>query len=242
MNFTRRRAVSPIIASLLLIAIAVAAGIIVYVYVNSLAGNLTGGGGNQETQQLQLQAYAFNVVKAGTTVGTGQVIDIDLQNVGSSSISISAIYVDGIALSEWGTSAGGAGTYGQYFAVSNSATSGCYALVPTSATFTIVNTVSSVDTGAATACAAAPAGTCGTSPVVFCVKASASGLTETGGATGTALAAQGTAQLVISAAGQACSPLTFPSCPATAGTSHTIKIVSATGGTAVFTVVAGRTG
>lgn len=41
MNFQRRRGVSVIIATLLLIAIAVAAGIIVYVFVNGLAGNLT---------------------------------------------------------------------------------------------------------------------------------------------------------------------------------------------------------
>ncbi len=45
MQITARKAVSPIIATLLLIAIAVAAGIIVYVYVNSLCGNVTGGGG-----------------------------------------------------------------------------------------------------------------------------------------------------------------------------------------------------
>jgi len=240
MKFTQRRAVSPIIATLLLIAIAVAAGIIVYVYVNSLAGNLTGGGGNQETQQLQLQAYAFNIVKAGTTTGTGQVMSIDLQNVGSSALSISAIYVDGTALGEWGTVAG-AGTYSTLWAVSNSATSGCFALVPTSTTFTVV-TAGAVGTGASTACTATALGTCGTSPVVFCLSPSSGSLTDTGGVTGTALAAQGTTELIISAAGQSCASFPFPSCPAIAGTSHTIKIVSATGGTAVFTVVAGRTG
>ena len=52
MKFSRR-AVSPIIATLLLIAIAVAAGVLVYVYVNSLSGNLTSSNGNQVTHQSQ---------------------------------------------------------------------------------------------------------------------------------------------------------------------------------------------
>ncbi len=113
MKFSRRRAVSPIIASLLLIAIAVAAGIIVYVYVNSLAGNLTSSGGNQVSQQIQLQAYSFNT--AGS--GTGQFIDLNIENVGSSAVSISQVYVDGTALTEWGT--GTTGTYGKYFDIPN---------------------------------------------------------------------------------------------------------------------------
>ncbi len=239
MKFTQRRAVSPIIASLLLIAIAVAAGIIVYVYVNSLAGNLTGGGGSQESQQLQLQAYSFNI--AG---GSGQVMDIDLQNVGSSSISISAIYVDGTPLSEWGTAAG-AGTYGNSLLVSAAAGySGCYALVPVGVTLSVDTSSSdSVDTGiqATPACAGIDSPTIHCSVAEYCVKTVGT-MTETGGVTGAALAAQGKTQLIIGAAGHTCSPLTFPSCPAISGTSHTIKIVSATGGTAVFTVVAGRTG
>ncbi len=59
MHVTVRKAVSPIIATLLLIAIAVAAGIIVYVYVNSLAGGLTSGGGQQVSEQLSLDAYNY---------------------------------------------------------------------------------------------------------------------------------------------------------------------------------------
>ena len=244
MKFSRQRAVSPIIASLLLIAIAVAAGIIVYVYVNSLAGGLTSGGGNQETQQLQLQAYAFNIVNG--TKGTGQVMDIFLKNTGSSALSISAVYVDGTAVNEWG-SATTAGIYGgsgtPYLAVSSSATSGCFALLPTTATFTLVTTSGTgVPTaGSTTACSGTTvvAG-CTTANVAFCVKATSS--TETGGVTGTSLGAQQADQLIISAAGTSCASTTFPSCPATTGTSHTIKIVTATGGTAVFSVTAGRTG
>ena len=67
-----RKGVSVIIATLLLIAISVAAGIIVYDFVNGLAGGLTSSNGSQVTQQLQLQAYAFYPVSASgfTAAGT----------------------------------------------------------------------------------------------------------------------------------------------------------------------------
>ena len=66
MKVTARRAVDPIIATLLLIAIAVAAGIIVYVYVNSLAGGLTQSGGQQVSKQLSMDSYAFAASGANT--------------------------------------------------------------------------------------------------------------------------------------------------------------------------------
>ncbi|MDA4115537.1 MAG: hypothetical protein OK442_03145 [Thaumarchaeota archaeon] len=84
---TARKAVSPIIATLLLIAIAVAAGIIVYVFVNSLSGNLTQQGGQQVADQISMDAYTY------PSAGTAPVMV--LRNVGSSSITISAIYFDG---------------------------------------------------------------------------------------------------------------------------------------------------
>src|SRR3989441_254699 len=147
MQFTPRPAVSPIIATLLLIAIAVAAGIIVYVYVNSLAGGLTSGGGQQVAAQVQLEAYSFNAV--GT--GSGQVIDIFLKNVGGASVTISAIYVDGTAMVEWTPSAG---TYNQYLMVPSSGQS-CFAAVPSAATYTFVTAVSS-GTGTASTCTGGP--------------------------------------------------------------------------------------
>lgn len=99
MNFTRRKAVSPIIASLLLIAIAVAAGIIVYIYVNGLAGGLTQGGGQQTTERLQLQAYNFNVSPgpANGCACSGDILQISMIDSGSSSTTISAVYFDGAA-------------------------------------------------------------------------------------------------------------------------------------------------
>ena len=88
MKMAGRRAVSPIIATLLLIAIAVAAGIIVYVYVNSLAGGLTTGGGQQVSDQVALDAYNYG------TIATGDVMAV--RDVGSGSITISAVFFDGV--------------------------------------------------------------------------------------------------------------------------------------------------
>ncbi len=96
MKFYKRRAVDPIIASLLLIAIAVAAGIIVYIYVNGLAGGLTSGGGQQTTERLQMQASNFNI-SPGSCACSGDVLLISLINSGSGSTTISAVYFDGAA-------------------------------------------------------------------------------------------------------------------------------------------------
>src|SRR5579863_9929211 len=87
MQLTARKAVSPIIATLLLIAIAVAAGIIVYVFVNSLSGNLTQQGGQQVADQVSMDAYTY------PSAGNAPVLV--LRNVGSASITLSAIYFDG---------------------------------------------------------------------------------------------------------------------------------------------------
>jgi archaeal type IV pilus assembly protein PilA len=86
MRFTRRRAVSPIIATLLLIAIAVAAAIIVYVFVNSISGNLTQQGGQQVSDQVSMDAYTFSTPTSPQMV---------LRNVGSSSVVISYVYYNG---------------------------------------------------------------------------------------------------------------------------------------------------
>jgi flagellin-like protein len=87
MQRTGRKAVSPIIATLLLIAIAVAAGIIVYVFTTSITGNLTQAGGQQVSEQISMDAYNFP--SAGTTPV------MVLRNVGSAAITISQVYFDG---------------------------------------------------------------------------------------------------------------------------------------------------
>jgi flagellin-like protein len=213
MDFRRRSAVSPVIATLLLIAIAVAASIIVYVYVNSLSGGLTAGGGQQVSQQVQLQAYSFST--AG--VGSGQYASIFLKNVGTSSITIGSVYVDGNQLTEWG-----AGTYTRYLLVP-SGTASCFAAVPTTATVAINQAATGATvTGTASACTTTGA-TC--TATNFCLDTT-SVQTET-----LTLAAQSTNQILIGL-NQA----------VTSGTSHTIKIITASGGQAVFSITAGRTG
>jgi hypothetical protein len=99
MKVTARKAVDPIIATLLLIAISVAAGIIVYVYVNSLAGGLTTGGGTQVSDQVSMDAYNFGTLTAPV---------IAVRDVGSGSVSISNIFIDGriATLAGTGTPAG----------------------------------------------------------------------------------------------------------------------------------------
>jgi flagellin-like protein len=84
-----RKAVSPVIATLLMIAIAVAASIIVYVWSIGLLGGLMGGGGSQVKEQLILEAYKWN--------STGGALTATLRNVGSASVEIAAWYVGGNA-------------------------------------------------------------------------------------------------------------------------------------------------
>lgn len=202
MKFQRRRAISPIIATLLLIAIAVAAGIIVYVFVNSLAGGLTGGGGQQTTERLQMQGYNFaaSPTTGGTCGCAGQILQIFLLNSGSSTSTISAIYFDGALLTLTTQT------------TATIALSGAANEVFTAPTLTeLLDYSTTCSTGA---------GAAGS----FCFSAATTNLSYAPGTTG---------QIVI----------TFTSVGApVAGTSHTVKVVSATGATNVFSVTAGRTG
>src|SRR5574340_390602 len=93
MEFSRRKAISPIIATLLLIAIAVAAGIIVYVYVNSLAGNLTQSGGGQVSEQIAMDAFCFNTPNCNTAND----LLIYIRNTGSATVTLdsTALFYDG---------------------------------------------------------------------------------------------------------------------------------------------------
>jgi flagellin-like protein len=76
-----RRGVSVIIASLLLIAIAVAAAVLLYVFSIGLMGSLGSSGGQQTKDQVILEAYSWN--SAGSTSLT-----LYLKNVGSSSVNL----------------------------------------------------------------------------------------------------------------------------------------------------------
>ena len=81
-----RKAVSPVIATLLMIAIAVAAAILVYVWSMGLIGGLQTGGGQQVREQVMMDEYTWN-----TTI-----IAI-IRNVGNAKVEIAAAYVEGHA-------------------------------------------------------------------------------------------------------------------------------------------------
>lgn len=81
-----RRGVSPVPSEVVLIALVVAAGVIVYVFVSGLAGNLTKSGSQPLTQELSLDAYVFHP--------TGP-LTMYLRNVGNTTVTIQAVYFNG---------------------------------------------------------------------------------------------------------------------------------------------------
>jgi len=164
MKVAARRAVDPIIATLLLIAISVAAGILVYVYVNSLSGGLTGTGGGQMSEQVSMDSYNFNTLTAPV---------ISMRDTGGASSTLSSVFFDG-----------------------NPCQAG--------------NAV----------CTAAPA----------FVEPASNGCTDTAGALPVTCSTGQYTKMTLTVAAQ------------TAGTTHTLKVISATGGTFVISIVAGRTG
>jgi hypothetical protein len=76
-----KRGVSVIIAALLLIAIAVAAAVLLYVFSIGLMGSLGSSGGQQTKDQVILEAYDW------TTSG-GTPLILQLKNVGSSTVNL----------------------------------------------------------------------------------------------------------------------------------------------------------
>jgi len=78
-----KKGVSPVIAVLLMIAITVAIGILVYVWVSGLAGSMTSGGGTQVAEQLELIAYDFH--------DTNTLI-LYVKNTGGIAVTIDRIY------------------------------------------------------------------------------------------------------------------------------------------------------
>jgi flagellin-like protein len=84
-----RRAVSPVIATLLMIAIAVASGTLVYVWSMGIVGTLQSSGGQQTKQQLMMEAYKATDTTAGSTW------TFNLRNPGSATLTVAAVYVNG---------------------------------------------------------------------------------------------------------------------------------------------------
>jgi hypothetical protein len=109
MKFRKSRGVSVIVATLLLIAISVAAAIIVYVFVGGLAGNLTQNGGQSVTEKLIIQSYNF-ALSPGACACAQQVLEIFLLNPGPDTTKISAVYYDGVLVTA-GPGMNGVGTF-----------------------------------------------------------------------------------------------------------------------------------
>jgi flagellin-like protein len=206
MNLSRRRAVSPIIATLLLIAIAVAAGVVVYVFTSSLAGNLTKSSGSQISQDLAMQAYDFT--GRGGAGLSGKALVLYFSNVGSTPATVSSVYFDGTLLNQYPVTGSLPYYYGncpQSGTCSiSSITGGDYALVPQT------NAVSF------------PLGT----SIQFTDSTSSNAGLQT-----TSLPPETSAQLVVTL-----------SSAQTAGSSHSVKLVTTNGGIFVFNVIAGQTG
>jgi archaeal type IV pilus assembly protein PilA len=82
----RSNAISPIIATLLLILIAIAAGVVVYAYVLGFVGSNTSGTGTNQSQ--------MSIDTAVTTISGSQITSytVVVRNVGSTTASISALY------------------------------------------------------------------------------------------------------------------------------------------------------
>jgi hypothetical protein len=97
MKSQRRQGVSVVIATLLMIAITVSAGIIVYIFVGGLAGNLTRSGGQSVTEKLNMQSFNF-VISPGTCGCAEEVLEMYLLNPGPAATTITAVYFDGALL------------------------------------------------------------------------------------------------------------------------------------------------
>ena len=86
-GFTNK-AVSQVIAALLLIAISVAAAVLVYVFSIGLLGSLQTGGGQQAKQQVIMEAYSW-------PVATGSPVTLTLRNVGPAAVEFSDAFING---------------------------------------------------------------------------------------------------------------------------------------------------
>lgn len=88
------KAVSQVIAALLLIAIAVAAAILLYVFSIGLLGSLGSGGGQQTKEQLIMEAYNWDF--------GGNTISLTVRNVGPATIDVehADFFVNGIKVTQ----------------------------------------------------------------------------------------------------------------------------------------------
>jgi flagellin-like protein len=85
---SKRRGVSPVIATLLLIVIAVAAAVLTYVWVTGYIGRSTGAAESAQVQErIKINAVTVSTTTSGTTV------TVSVANIGDVKVNISAIYL-----------------------------------------------------------------------------------------------------------------------------------------------------
>jgi len=99
-RFTNR-GISTIIAALLLIAIAIAAGVLLYVFSMGLMGSLQGSGGQQVKDQLIMEAYNWQ---------TSTSLILQLRNTGATTINL--VTADFYLAGQGPTISGSGGTIG----------------------------------------------------------------------------------------------------------------------------------
>jgi len=82
-----RKGVSPIIATLLLIIIAVAAAVVTYSFVMGFIGGV--GTGQSGTAQFSIDTYNYD--------STAKTFTIYIRNIGTKQVSLSSLYIDGVS-------------------------------------------------------------------------------------------------------------------------------------------------
>jgi hypothetical protein len=83
----KSRGISTFIATLLLMVLAVSAGVVIYAYT---MGYLGGFGGPQTMGAISLDTYNFN--------STGKVLEVYVRNIGKSTFELQSVYIDGVAI------------------------------------------------------------------------------------------------------------------------------------------------
>jgi flagellin-like protein len=83
----RRKAVSPVIATLLLIVIAVAAAVLTYIWVTGYMGTLQSQAGTQQVQErLKIEGVSVNTE-------TNKIQTIYIRNIGDVKVNIATVYL-----------------------------------------------------------------------------------------------------------------------------------------------------
>jgi flagellin-like protein len=90
-----KRGISEIVAALILVSIAVAASVIIYIYSSGLLGSLQAAQPQQGQYANQLTLEFYDWTASGTGDATMHTVRITLRNVGSGLANLAAIYVAG---------------------------------------------------------------------------------------------------------------------------------------------------